>query len=531
MQSEAPLSSLRPINFNTIHKLRRRVKIGSVSVFNNKYCNAISNAIGRGHNGKDKNKDDEKEDEKNEAEAEGEDKDEEEDDFYDQDERKPFARSSTPEYLLSQKVKNTYKNGRLRDSKSITPNDSNISLLSEANTLVGSSTVVNENNSDENNGGRLSWSLNSSSSSPTVHSSSITSGGELCSTDVKTYIRNFNHSAAYQLGHKCHLHYYQLPFPYRENKYIIHGYRFYASHKKSFLSIINWYGWHNETSNIWTHLLGGLYLIYLAFYHFPHSNIWLSDRVPKPAKCIVAVFLAAAIKCMFASVFWHTFNGTHLLRLRSKFACVDYTGITILITASILTVEFVTMYDYKISLLFYMICSLALGIIGVSMNWSPKFDRPEARPLRIKFFILLATVGCSSFIRLVFLTNWRYAADLLTPLTNKSVVWYLIGVFFYGSFIPERFRTDILTDKSIPTEKQLSTDLDIVTKHRDIHFREKPTIHPRSQCCQHHAGSFKSLWWVDYVGCSHTLWHFFVLLGVIGHYNAIMDMFTKRWIL
>lgn len=510
MQSETPVSS-RPISFNPIHRLRRRVKNGSVSVFNNKYCNAITNAMGRYHNDRKKFNSDEDED-------------------HSKGEEEELTRSNTPETLSSQKVKKSDSNGRPKSNKFITPNDSNVSLFSEANTLVGSGSINTEENGGSggvptNEGVNLS---SSSSPSPTADSSS---GNDSWTSDVKAFIKGFNHSVAYELGHYTHLHYYQLPFPYRENKYIIHGYRFYASHKKSFLSILNWYGWHNETSNIWSHLLGGIYLLYLAFYHFPHSNIWLSDRIPEPAKCVVLLFLAAAIKCMFASVFWHTFNGTHILRLRSRFACVDYTGITVLITASILTVEFVTMYDYKISLLLYMTCSLALGAIGVFMNWSPKFDRPEARPLRIKFFILLATVGCSSFVQLVFLTNWKYAAGLLTPLTNKSLVWYLIGVFFYGSFIPERFRTDVLTDRSIPTEQELSSDLNIVTKHKNLHFREIPTKHPRSECCTNHANSIKSLWWVDYIGCSHTLWHFFVLLGVIGHYNAVMDMFTKRWIL
>lgn len=348
--------------------------------------------------------------------------------------------------------------------------------------------------------------------------------------DIKTFIKNFNHSAAYQLGESTHLHYYQLPFPWRENRYIIHGYRFYNSHKKSFLSIFNWYGWHNETSNIWTHLLGGLYLLYLGIFDFPNSDVWKSETVPRPAKIIVYIFLFAAVKCMFASVFWHTFNGTSFLRLRSKFACVDYSGITLLITASILTSEFVTMYDYKWSLISYLSISTFLGIFGIFMNWSPKFDRPEARPLRIKFFILLATMGGLSFIQLIFLRSWEYASWLMTPVTNKSIIWYLVGVFFYGSFIPERFRTDILVDECIPTEEQLSTDLNIVTKHKHIHFRVTPTKHPKVTSCQCHSKSFKSLWWVDYFGCSHTFWHFFVVLGVVGHYNAIMEMISKRWI-
>ncbi|CAI1592694.1 hypothetical protein SEUBUCD646_0L00890 [Saccharomyces eubayanus] len=350
-------------------------------------------------------------------------------------------------------------------------------------------------------------------------------------TDIKSYISSYNHSKAHNLGENQHLHYYQLPFPWRENRYIIHGYRFYNTHSKSLLSIINWYGWHNETSNIWTHLLGAMYIVYLAVYDFPQSEVWQNPKVPQQARWIVFAFLAAALKCMLSSVFWHTFNGTSFLGLRSKFACVDYSGITILITASILTTEFVTMYSCYWAMCIYMSISLALGVFGVFMNWSPRFDRPEARPLRIRFFILLATMGVLSFLHLIFLTDLHYAIWLFSPVTNKSVVWYLVGVVFYGSFIPERFRSDVQVDMTIPTDYELSTDLEIITKQKEIHFRKAPTTHSKCKSCPSHAKSFKSLWWVDYVGCSHTFWHFFVVLGVIGHYRAILDMFTKRWAL
>lgn len=415
-------------------------------------------------------------------------------------------------------------------------NDSNSSLYSDSNTLVYSSgsasSIVGSTalsstltfHDDEQPSFSTNKGINISQNFTHIESQPV------IERDIKTFIKNFNHSVAYQLGESTHLHYYQLPFPWRENRYIIHGYRFYNSHKKSLLSIFNWYGWHNETSNIWTHLLGGLYLLYLGVYDFPNSDVWNSDTVPKPAKVIVYIFLFAAVKCMFASVFWHTFNGTSFLGLRSKFACVDYSGITLLITASILTSEFVTMYDYKWSLISYLSISTFLGVFGIFMNWSPKFDRPEARPLRIKFFILLATMGFLSFIQLIFLRSWEYASWLMTPVTNKSIIWYLVGVFFYGSFIPERFRTDVLVDECIPTEQELSTDLNIVTKHKHIHFRATPTKHPKFMSCQCHSTSFKSLWWVDYFGSSHTFWHFFVVLGVVGHYNAIMEMISKRWI-
>lgn len=340
-------------------------------------------------------------------------------------------------------------------------------------------------------------------------------------SDVKTVVREFFQLQANELGRESHLHYYQLPFPWRENRFIIHGYRFYDSHFKSLLSVFNWYGWHNETANIWTHLAGGFYMMWLAFYDFPRTKVWESDQIPVAAKWIVYVFLAAALKCMFASVFWHTFNGTCCLGMRSRFACVDYSGITLLITASILTTEFVTMYNNKWSLRFYLAVSTVLGILGVIMNWSPKFDRPEARPLRIKFFLLLATMGGLSFLQLGMFDGWKYASWLLAPVTRRSLVWYILGVVFYGSFIPERFRTDVVIDKTIPTEQELSSSIEVITKHKHVHFRPQPTSGTRK--------GIWSLWWVDYVGCSHSWWHLFVVLGVVGHYHAIVEMFAKRW--
>ena len=344
--------------------------------------------------------------------------------------------------------------------------------------------------------------------------------------EIKEKICTFGHERAHQLGQDDHLHYYQLPFPWRENRYIIYNYRFYDSHKKSFLSIINWYGWHNESTNIWTHLFGAIYMAYLAFFQFPNSEVYLSDKVPGMAKFIAFVFLFASIKCLIASTFWHTFNGTSFLGLRRRFACVDYSGITILITASILSTEFATLYGHTVSMISFMTISMLLGLIGIYLNCSPKFDSPEARPLRIKFFILLVAVGALSFVQTVYFDGFRKTTSLLAPVTNKSIVWYSVGVVFYGSFIPERFRSDVKVDDSIPTQKELSSDLNIITTHKDVHFRDEPTC-----TCHRAVASFTSLWWVDYAFSSHTLWHFFVVLGAMGHYCAIIDIYTKKWLM
>ncbi|CCF60135.1 hypothetical protein KAFR_0J00670 [Kazachstania africana CBS 2517] len=348
-----------------------------------------------------------------------------------------------------------------------------------------------------------------------------TKEAKLSSEQIKSLIKIFGYDRAYELGKSEHLHYYQLPFPYRENRYIINNYRFYDSHKKSLLSIFKL---HNEATNIWSHLLGAIYFLYVLFHDLPNSIIVSSSMVPTTAKLFLYLFVFASLKCMLSSTFYHTFNGTSMLKLRRKFMCVDYSGISILITSSILSIQFISLYDYPNILKFYMCASFMLGVLGIFMNWSPLFDSPEARPLRIKFFILLSSCGAFALLHLVFLEKSIFAAiDVLLPLTNKSIVWYLVGVVFYGSFIPERFRTDYIVDKSIPTTLRLSTDLSVITTEKHIHFRNEPTKSGKS--------GFFTLWWVDYLFCSHTLWHIFVVLGVVGHYKTLCEMFLKKWLI
>ncbi|CEP62752.1 Izh3p LALA0_S06e02982g [Lachancea lanzarotensis] len=388
-------------------------------------------------------------------------------------------------------------------------------------------------------GNNISWSISSSPSTEELlhHLELLDQRIDGLIDDPKsvaTSIKFHNYAHALHNGMKRHLHYYELPFPWRENRFIIHGYRFHDSYVKSLLSIFNWYGWHNETVNIWTHLCGAIYFAFILFKEFPRTAIYGSDLVPTAAKWAAFAFLFAGLECFVFSVIWHTFNGICHLNSRSNCACVDYTGITVLVTASILTTEFVTLSGdssspYTWSLLFYATVTTGLGAFGFFMNWSPRFDRPESRPLRIAFYLLLASFGIISHVHSSFFNQTSNAAELIKPVLSKSLCWYLIGVVFYGTFVPERWRTDVQLPDNIPSEEELSKDLNIITKDRHLHF----LVEPVSRCEHQHENdkkSFWTLWWVDYFCCSHTLWHVFVLLGVFGHYKAMLEMFEKRWL-
>lgn len=323
----------------------------------------------------------------------------------------------------------------------------------------------------------------------------------------------YNYDTAMTVSSHRHLTFYELPFQWRENRYIIYGYRFAKSHVTAMLSA---FSWHNETVNIWTHLLGTFYLLYLAFYDFPNSEHYFKYTTSADDHAIVYLFIASAITCLMFSVIWHSYTNIGFLSLRSKFACFDYSGITVLITSSIITTEHISLKDYpNLRFAFVAFSSLA-GLVGIGMAWHPYFDRPESRIIRILFFVSLSFLGVVSFMCSCLVHNFKFALNLFSPL-YISFVWYLSGVVFYGSFFPECIRSDVEID-----DFQISDDTIMELDKRGTlleYLRKKP-----AHTCNH---GFTSLWWVDWIGNSHNLWHLFVIGGILGHYSALLEMFKR----
>lgn len=325
----------------------------------------------------------------------------------------------------------------------------------------------------------------------------------------------YNYDIALTMSTKRNLTFYELPFQWRENKYIVYGYRFARSHLMAMTSL---FSWHNETVNIWTHLLGAFYLGYLALVDFPNSEHFTTFASSADDHAIVYMFIASAIICLLFSAIWHSYTNIGFLSVRSKFACFDYSGITVLITSSIITTEHISLREYPNLRLLFVVFSLLAGVVGIGMAWHPFFDKPESRIIRILFFISLAFLGVISFLCSCFVHNLQYALQLFTPL-YISFVWYLSGVVFYGSFFPECFRTDVEIDDFEISDETIMT-LDKQGKLLE-YLRKKPV----KTCCH----GVTSLWWVDWIGNSHNFWHIFVIGGVLGHYSALLEMFKRAY--
>lgn len=371
---------------------------------------------------------------------------------------------------------------------------------------------------------------------------------------IYNIFKYYNFNKALKLAEKNELHYFQLPLGWRENRYIVHGYRFSLQHKEMIKSIFKFN--HNESMNIWTHVLGIFIMFYLGIFHYPNTEVFKVNT--NMDHTIVYFFLACAVFCLVSSSIWHTYSCFAKLPLRYRFACVDYTGITVLITASIIAVEYISLFHYPKLFKFFISFSIIAGISGLGFNWSPYFDKPECRSIRIGYFVGLACLGAGTMVFSSYYEGILNTLKFFGPLSYKSFVWYWVGVIFYGGLIPERWRYDVIINEDDNCEHEHNThdvlsanmeksgDEEIEEIGNDLNkeiFSDNESIgeeeaddklksiidkhFPEKLVETRYKNDFFSLWWVDYVCSSHSLWHIFVVLGVLGHYSSVLEMFTK----
>ncbi|KAI8991199.1 hemolysin-III related-domain-containing protein [Mycotypha africana] len=275
---------------------------------------------------------------------------------------------------------------------------------------------------------------------------------------------------AMQHGSKRLLMYDELPEPWQSNQYIRTGYRFLDSAADCWYSL---FYVHNESGNIWSHLLGFLTLFSIGIYSLFFSDVLTS--IPIQDRLVFCVFFLAACKCLMCSTVWHTLNGINNLKTYQRVACLDYVGISVLICASIALCEYYGFYcDDRVRQI-YMTATLGLAILGISMPFQSWFDRHELRWLRIGFFVALACSGAIIIVHLSIIRGAWVTFYWLAPVF-KSCLCYIVGVSFYAKQFPE-------------------------------------SVWP---------GKF------DHFGHSHQLWHIFVCGGIWYHYRAALQFASQR---
>ena len=141
---------------------------------------------------------------------------------------------------------------------------------------------------------------------------------------------------------------------------------------------------HNETGNIWTHLLGFLY-----FGSLLHSTLSELPEASDAERLAIGSFLVGCMVCMGLSVAYHTF-GSLSRRAHDVLLRLDYTGITVQILCSFVPCVYywsppALQAAYLAGLT--LVCAVALVLIQCYL-----FGHASRRPQRTLVYTLLG--GC-----------------------------------------------------------------------------------------------------------------------------------------
>ncbi|WOK99840.1 heptahelical transmembrane protein ADIPOR1-like [Canna indica] len=318
---------------------------------------------------------------------------------------------------------------------------------------------------------------------------------------------------------KCKLlRYEELPEYMKENQFIRNYYRAEWPIKNALLSL---FSWHNETLNIWTHLLGfivflGLSSMHLS-YHVPQVAEFLghltwpistsavenvscslgnffgeaaafiklaassettaavSSSVEAAARWPFFVFLGGSMFCLLSSSTCHLLC-CHSHRLNIFLLRMDYVGIAVMIVTSFFPpIYYIFQCDPHWQLT-YLVAISAMGFVTVFTLLAPHLSTGEFRTYRALLFVGMGCFGVVPALHAA-VVNWDDPRRNATLAYEAAMaVSYLTGTLFYVTRVPERWKPG----------------------------------------------------WFDLAGHSHQIFHVFVLAGAMAHYGAALIFLRRR---
>ncbi|XP_028793959.1 heptahelical transmembrane protein 2 [Neltuma alba] len=275
--------------------------------------------------------------------------------------------------------------------------------------------------------------------------------------------------------------FHELPEYLQDNEFILDYYRSEWPLKHILWSV---FSWHNETLNIWTHLIG--FQIFVALTVMSSTETaqigllgWVSkffcsralavglSTPTNESSCLDSylflephlrhvleasengaeqiprwpwfVFLGGAMTCLICSSLSHLF-ACHSKRFNLFFWRLDYAGISLMIVSSFYAPIYYSFFCNPTTRFFYLTSISLLGALTIIALLSPAFSAPHFRSLRTSLFITMAFLGVVPATHAAIL-HWGNPRIFVAILYELAMAFlYLTGAAFYISRMPERWK-------------------------------------------------------------------------------------------
>lgn len=232
------------------------------------------------------------------------------------------------------------------------------------------------------------------------------------------------------------LSWHQLPTWQRDNEFILAGYRPSSGSCRQSLKSLRYI--HNESVNIYTHLLGAIIFAALPFYmqskvYAQQPNIELGDIV-----VFLIFFLSVAICFLLSATFHIISNHGETVSILSN--NLDYLGIAILIWGSTIpSVYYGFYYDTKLQKLYWLLITV-LATSCIAATLFHRLHRPALRPLRAAIYSGLGLSAIPFIIHGLVIYGWdMQSARMSLNWMGVTASLNLIGAIVYATRIPERW--------------------------------------------------------------------------------------------
>jgi adiponectin receptor len=257
---------------------------------------------------------------------------------------------------------------------------------------------------------------------------------------------------------------------YSRSDYILSGYRSSSLTYRQLLCTV--FRWHNETINIWSHIFGFVYTIWLMFDANgvgPYSSTWLVGEQEQYQshlldRSVCLLFLVAAAVCMFLSVLYHL-TGCHSCIWHEKAFALDLTGIGVLIMCSYVPGIYFGFYCRRVWQCVYIgVVAVLLSVAAclpsstTASNSTPTPDAssssvsidipatPSRRPLsrflslspRTVVFCLTVVFSIVPLLHHIFTVDPTEGSYGVTPRLEYALAIYAVGYALYAGKLPER---------------------------------------------------------------------------------------------
>ncbi|CAD6593870.1 MAG: hypothetical protein ASARMPRED_008163 [Alectoria sarmentosa] len=220
----------------------------------------------------------------------------------------------------------------------------------------------------------------------------------------------------------------------QDNEHILSHYRSPShNHWKSITSLAYL---HNQTGNIYSHLLGTVAFLMLAF----SLDYEFSDYYSRQDRILIACFLLGTIFCFGSSTYFHL-SGNHSAEVYHAWLTMDFFGIITLITGTAFPLAYYSYPCHQITLKLCWISVTVIAILCTVLVFGPTFRQRSWRHYRAAVFVLFALIGFFPLFHSLSLHGLEHARRLMGwSWFFAGGLSYVSGALIYAARFPESLK-------------------------------------------------------------------------------------------